>query len=159
MDSRTERRGGIEVGLRTETVSRREEIYRDALAVIARDYADDLTVDAVAHSIATSRRQLQRVLDECGGLTFRSLLTRVRMREASRLLRETTLPVADVARQVGYRQPAQFAKTFRRLYGQVPSVYRASPQPVAAAPNPLGAAARLGSMAGDGLAAVAAPAR
>jgi two-component system response regulator YesN len=147
------------MGLRTDTISRREEIYREALAVIARDYARDLTVDVVAHSIATSRRQLQRVLDEVGGVTFRGLLTRVRMREAARLLRETTLPVAEVSRTVGYRQPAQFAKTFRRLYGQVPSAYRTSPKPVAAAPNPLGVAARLGHARGDGLAAAAAPAR
>jgi AraC family transcriptional regulator of adaptative response / methylphosphotriester-DNA alkyltransferase methyltransferase len=146
--------------VRAETTSRRQEIYRDAIHVIARDYARDLTVEDVAHSVATSRRQLQRVLEEVGGVSFRDILTRVRMTHAARLLRETTLPVATVAHQVGYRQPAQFAKTFRRLYGQVPSAYRTSPQPVAAAPHPLGVAARLvNPAAGDRLAAAAAPAR
>ena len=144
---------------RADTIRRREDLHREAVAVIAREYAGDLTLDAVAQSIATSRRQLQRVLEEVGGVTFRDVLTRVRMREASRLLRETPLPVAVVARQVGYRQPAQFAKTFRRLYGQTPSVYRSSPRPAAAAPNPLGVAARLGPAAGDGFAAAAAPFR
>jgi AraC family transcriptional regulator of adaptative response / methylphosphotriester-DNA alkyltransferase methyltransferase len=146
------------VGLRADTVRRREDLYRDALAVIRRDYASDLTVDVVAYQIATSRRQLQRVLDEVGGMGFRNILTRARMRQASVLLRESTLPVALVAREVGYSQPAQFAKTFRRLYGKSPSEYRASPQPQAAAPTPLGAAARLGAMPGDRLRAAAAPA-
>ena len=141
------------MGLRTETVGRREQIYRDALAVIAREYANDLTVDAVAHSVATSRRQLQRVFVEVGGVSFRDVITTVRMREASRLLRETSMPVGHVARTVGYRQPAQFAKTFRRLYGQVPSAYRTSPGPVAAAPNPLGVAVRLGPAADGRLSA------
>ena len=143
------------MGVRADTISRREELYREALAVIARDYADDLTVEAVAHAIATSRRQLQRVLDEVGEASFRQILTQVRMRHASRMLRETDLSVALVAHRVGYRQAAQFAKTFRRLYGQPPSVYRSSPQPVAAAPNPLGVAARPGRGAFDGLVAAA----
>ena len=131
------------MAMRSDTASRRQDIYRDAIAVIARDYARDLTVESVARAIGTSRRQLQRVFDECGDASFRQVLTRVRMHHASRLLRETGTPVATVARQVGYSQPAQFAKTFRRLYGDVPSVYRTSPGPTAAASNPLGAAARL----------------
>jgi len=130
------------VTMRTSTMSRRQDIYRDAIAVMAHAYAEDLTVESVAHTIGTSRRQLQRVFDEVGGLSFRSTLTRIRMRNASVLLRDTEMPVATVARQVGYSQPAQFAKTFRRLYGDAPSVYRTSPRPIAAAPNPLGAAAR-----------------
>jgi AraC family transcriptional regulator, regulatory protein of adaptative response / methylphosphotriester-DNA alkyltransferase methyltransferase len=132
------------VAMRTDTMSRRQDIYRDAVAVITREYANDLTVESVAHSIGTSRRQLQRVFDEVGGASFRQVLTGVRMRNASVLLRETDAPVAVVARQVGYSQPAQFAKTFRRLYGAAPSAYRTtSPGPEPAAPSPRGVAARL----------------
>ena len=147
------------MGMRSDTVNRRQDIYRDAIAVMVRDYAQDLTVDGVAHTIGTSRRQLQRVFDECGEVSFRQALTRIRMHNASRLLRDTATPVALVARQVGYSQPAQFAKTFRRLYGEVPSVYRTSPPPTAAAPTPLGAAARLRPPVGNPAAAVAAPTR
>jgi AraC family transcriptional regulator of adaptative response / methylphosphotriester-DNA alkyltransferase methyltransferase len=32
--------------------------------------------------------------------------------------------VRDVANSVGYRQPAQFAKTFRRHHGAPPSSFR-----------------------------------
>ena len=34
------------------------------------------------------------------------------------------LPVGDIARRVGYRQSAQFAKAFRAHHGMVPSAYR-----------------------------------
>jgi AraC family transcriptional regulator, regulatory protein of adaptative response / methylphosphotriester-DNA alkyltransferase methyltransferase len=130
------------VGMRNDTMSRRQDIYRDAVAVIRQNYATDLTVQTVAHAIGTSRRQLQRVFEEVGGASFRTVLTRVRMENASVLLRETDAPVATVARQVGYSQPAQFAKTFRRLHGAAPSAYRTSPRPRVAASHPLGAAAR-----------------
>jgi len=128
--------------MRNDTMSRRQDIYRDAVAVISQNYATDVTVQTVAHAIGTSRRQLQRVFEEVGGASFRTVLTRVRMQNASVLLRETDASVAVVARQVGYSQPAQFAKTFRRLYGAAPSAYRTAPGPRAAAPHPLGAAAR-----------------
>src|SRR4051812_37474398 len=115
--------------MRNDTMSRRQDIYRDAVAVIGQNYASDLTVQSVAREIGTSRRQLQRVFEEVGGVSFRQVLTRVRMKNASVLLRETDAPVALVARYVGYSQPAQFAKTFRRLYGDAPSAYRTSPGP------------------------------
>jgi AraC-like DNA-binding protein len=35
-------------------------------------------------------------------------------------------PVRDVAHTVGYRQPAQFAKAFRRVHGQTPAAHRRS---------------------------------
>ena len=43
------------------------------------------------------------------------------MRHAARLLREGAIPVREVAQSVGYRQPAQFAKAFRRHHGTPPS--------------------------------------
>ena len=36
------------------------------------------------------------------------------------------MPVARVARAVGYRQPAQFSKAFRRHHGVPPSSLRAT---------------------------------
>jgi AraC-like DNA-binding protein len=48
------------------------------------------------------------------------------MARAAELLSSETLTVREVARQVGYKQPAQFAKAFRRLHGVAPSEFRAS---------------------------------
>jgi len=46
------------------------------------------------------------------------------MDRAARLLADRGLTVREVARRVGYRQPAQFAKAFRRHLGVAPSDYR-----------------------------------
>lgn len=55
----------------------------------------------------------------------RSLLDdHLRMHKAARLLTETNLTVRDFAWRLGYRQPGQFAKAFRRHYGTSPSTYR-----------------------------------
>jgi AraC family transcriptional regulator of adaptative response / methylphosphotriester-DNA alkyltransferase methyltransferase len=111
--------------VRESTVSRRGELYREAIAVIELRYAEeDLSLHAVARTIATSRRQLQRAFAETGGTSFRRELQRVRMHRAAALLREGSLSVQAVASAVGYRQAAQFAKAFRRHYGAPPSAFR-----------------------------------
>jgi AraC-like DNA-binding protein len=46
------------------------------------------------------------------------------MRKAAELLSGSRLTVREVAHRVGYRQPAQFAKAFRRHHGVAPSDFR-----------------------------------
>jgi AraC family transcriptional regulator of adaptative response / methylphosphotriester-DNA alkyltransferase methyltransferase len=48
----------------------------------------------------------------------------VRMERAAELLVRRGLTVREVAHRVGYRQPAQFAKAFRRHKGLAPSAFR-----------------------------------
>jgi AraC family transcriptional regulator of adaptative response / methylphosphotriester-DNA alkyltransferase methyltransferase len=118
--------------VRQSTFHRRRELFDEALAVIERDYADDtLSLSSLARTIATSRRQMQRVFGE-QQTSFRRELQRVRMARAAELLREDAMPVGAVARAVGYRQPAQFSKAFRRHHGRPPSELRGVPRSLAA---------------------------
>lgn len=109
---------------RATTVTHRTSLFHDAVAIVARDFAEDLSLDDIARSVASSRRQLQRAFSEIGRTTFREHLTNVRMDEAARMLEHRDLTVREVAHRVGYRQPAQFAKAFRRRHGVPPSMYR-----------------------------------
>jgi AraC family transcriptional regulator, regulatory protein of adaptative response / methylphosphotriester-DNA alkyltransferase methyltransferase len=110
---------------RPATIQLRSSLYEDATAIVAREYAADLSLDDIAHRVASSRRQLQRAFAEIGHTTFRAHLTRVRMEHAAELLGRRSVTVREVAHRVGYRQPAQFAKAFRRHAGVAPSDYRA----------------------------------
>lgn len=110
---------------RPSTISLRTSLFEDAVAIVHREYASDLALDDIARRVASSRRQLQRAYSEIGGTTFREHLTAVRMDRAAELLADRGLTVREVARRVGYRQPAQFAKAFRRHTGAAPSDYRA----------------------------------
>src|SRR5215218_6838069 len=112
------------MSMRDGTAERREELYREAVALIASEYASDLHLEGVARRLATSRRQLQRAFSEAGDTSFRDELAKVRMQHARELLAADVLPVRQVAASVGYHQPAQFAKSFRRYHGQPPSAYR-----------------------------------
>ena len=110
--------------MRDGTAERRAQLYREAMELIRREYAKDLHLEGVARRLATSRRQLQRAFAEAGDTSFRDELAAVRMQHARDLLAGWELPVRAVAASVGYQQPAQFAKSFRRHHGEPPSAYR-----------------------------------
>ena len=72
--------------MRDGTAERREQLYREAMDLIASDYARDLQLEGVARTLATSRRQLQRAFAEIGDTSFRDELAKVRMHHARALL-------------------------------------------------------------------------
>jgi AraC family transcriptional regulator, regulatory protein of adaptative response / methylphosphotriester-DNA alkyltransferase methyltransferase len=109
---------------RPATVQLRSSLFADAVAIVDREYDRDLGLDDIARRVASSRRQLQRAYAEIGGTTFRDYLTGVRMERAAELLARRAVTVREVAHSVGYRQPAQFAKAFRRHHGVAPSDFR-----------------------------------
>ena len=109
---------------RPATVRHRTSLFRDAVAIVEAEYGSDLSLDDIARRVASSRRQLQRSYAEIGRTTFREHLTGVRMDRAAELLAARGMTVREVAHRVGYRQPAQFAKAFRRHHGLAPSAFR-----------------------------------
>jgi transcriptional regulator GlxA family with amidase domain len=120
---------------RPRTQAHRADLFREATAIVEAEYGHDLSLDAVARRVACSRRQLQRAYREAGGTSFRGHLTVVRMERAADLLRHGVLPVREVARRVGYRQPAQFAKAFRRCHGVTPSELRSPTEVLSSHPG------------------------
>jgi AraC family transcriptional regulator, regulatory protein of adaptative response / methylphosphotriester-DNA alkyltransferase methyltransferase len=110
---------------RPTTIQLRTSLFHEATEIVDQEYGSDLSLDEIARRVASSRRQLQRAYAEIGRTTFRDHLTGVRMEKAAQLLSSRALTVREVAHRVGYRQPAQFAKAFRRHLGVAPSDYRA----------------------------------
>jgi AraC family transcriptional regulator of adaptative response / methylphosphotriester-DNA alkyltransferase methyltransferase len=109
---------------RTTTIRHRTSLFQEAVEIVESEYGSDLSLDEIARRVASSRRQLQRSYAEIGETTFRTHLTAVRMQRAADMLAGGRLTVREVAHRVGYRQPAQFAKAFRRIMGVSPSDWR-----------------------------------
>jgi AraC-like DNA-binding protein len=111
--------------MRPDTLSARRRLYLLARVVVARHYRMELTLAMVAAAVASSPRQVQRAYAQFGDLSFHEDLLARRMAAAAELLIEQrSIPVADVARLVGYRQAPHFARVFRRRYGLSPAGFR-----------------------------------
>jgi AraC-like DNA-binding protein len=80
-------------------------------------------VDVVASHLATSTRTLSRSLQEVG-TSYQRILDEVRKEMAIEYLRNSSLPIEEIAALVGYSDPSNFRKAFRRWTGHAPSYYR-----------------------------------
>jgi AraC-like DNA-binding protein len=71
-----------------------------------------------------SERSLRRQLSD-DGRCFRDLLAEARYAKARYLLKNTSLPIEDIASQIGYAESAAFIHAFRRWAGVTPGEFRA----------------------------------
>lgn len=82
------------------------------------------TLDALASKIGMSRAAFAKRFKARVGQTMFVYLTSLRMQRAQILLRESDLPLYEVANRVGYQSDLTFTKAFKRLLGVTPTVYR-----------------------------------
>jgi AraC-like DNA-binding protein len=82
-----------------------------------------VAVDLVAETLGTSRRSLQRGL-AVHGVSYTDLLAQVRLRRAADWLEHTEKPVVDIALDLGYTDPSNFTRAFRRQTGVSPKAFR-----------------------------------
>jgi len=111
--------------VRSQTLESRRLLYLQARVIVARHYRRHLTLPLLARSLASSPRELQRAYAQFGTLTFREDLQARRLGAAAELLAgQPSIPVADVARLVGYSQAPHFGRVFGARYGLSPGRFR-----------------------------------
>lgn len=103
--------------------------------IVARALAHDpAATDGLAEWAArlhVSVKTLQRDFEREFGMSFSRWRTRARLRAARALLE--TLPVAEVARRVGYASPSAFIVAFTKEFGRTPGSH--APRRAARAPR------------------------
>lgn len=100
-------------------------VVPQVLAVIERRLAEPLSLRDVADELGLTPGHLTTVVRRHTGRTVVDWILDRRMSEARVLLAETDLPIADVARRIGLRDPAYFARLFRREHDVAPRRWRA----------------------------------
>lgn len=93
--------------------------------VLETSLGDTHEVAALAAAAGYSVRTVTRACLAATGRTAKRLLDERLMLEARRLLAHTDLPVAEVARRLGYAEPANFSRALRRVTGSSPGALRA----------------------------------
>jgi transcriptional regulator GlxA family with amidase domain len=81
---------------------------------------------ALAKEAGISLRQLERLFRHHIGRGIHGHYRFLRLERARQLLRETTFPVLDVALATGFASSSQFARAYKRAFGEAPSQTRMS---------------------------------
>ncbi len=95
-----------------------------ALSFIHRNRARNFTVSDVAKTVGISRRNLEVKFRRALGRTILSEIQRVRLDHAKRMLRDTDLPIPDIAESSGYNSASYLTQVFRKEIGVSPAKYR-----------------------------------
>jgi len=93
-------------------------------AITRRYHRPDFTVEALAGELGLHRSTLYRTFKRSYGQSPSAFLHRLRLQRARTLLRETVLPVQEVAWSSGFADPNYFARSFRRAAGRSPAEWR-----------------------------------
>ncbi len=93
---------------------------------LRRHVGEDLGVAEMADIAGLSVSGLQNLFRARLGMPPAEWFTRLKLDEARRLLRETELPVREIAQRLGYASDRYFSAAFRRYFLQPPGRFRAA---------------------------------
>jgi AraC family transcriptional regulator len=114
---------GIAIERVPKWCSKPEHLLR-VLAMIDHRLADSIHVAELAGAIAMSEFHFSRSFKRATGLAPHAFITHKRMERAKSLLRETSEPLIQVGKMVGFRRQAHFTDAFRKHVGITPGAYR-----------------------------------
>jgi len=115
--------------------ARREDPRLDPPALVKRFRRYRLAVEehfqkrhavaGYAKLLGCSEKSLGRAVQKIAGITAKEFLSQRIALEAKRLLAHTALPVSVIAHRLGFDEPTNFVKFFRREVRQSPGAFRA----------------------------------
>lgn len=95
-----------------------------ALSYIRNNYMEGISPRDVARACNISADWLGKLFKKSMGVTVVNYLAHVRLEQASLLLRESELNVAEICYKVGYKNPNYFSKAFTKHTGLSPRDFR-----------------------------------
>jgi AraC family transcriptional regulator len=98
------------------------------LEQLQANLAHNPTLDELAHSIGLSKFHFSHAFKQTLGRSPMQYLIEQRMEQATILLKNSKMPIADIAAQVGYDDPAYFARLYRSRASIMPSEVRRQSQ-------------------------------
>ncbi|MEE0388780.1 MAG: helix-turn-helix domain-containing protein, partial [Agathobaculum sp.] len=117
------------LGLLTEKQEHREERSENPFCAqfsvwLANHYMQDISLEEAAEAMGMSSFYFSRFFRTAYNRTFLEYLTSYRIERAEELLRQTDIPVREIAPRVGYTDANYFTKVFKRHCGCTPTDYR-----------------------------------
>lgn len=103
---------------------RDRRLFDLAIQTLKQTMADAPSLTDLAHQIGTNERKLTEIFRHQVGMTVFDYLTEMRLDTARHLLAGSNKQVQLISELVGYRNPGDFTRAFRRRHQMSPREYR-----------------------------------
>ena len=94
------------------------------IVYLNENYSEKISVDDLTALVNINRTTLSKLFLEATGVTIVEYLTKLRVAISSTLLKDTALPVVEIAYRVGYNDITHFGRVFKKQMGVTPSKFR-----------------------------------
>ncbi len=115
---------GIVARASTETLAVADPVIASVIETIRDRACGGLTVEALAEISGVVRWKLEKRFRDVVGHSIHEDIVRVRVAEAQRLLRGTSLPLKAIVPRAGFRSIPYMITVFRRRFGITPAKFR-----------------------------------
>ncbi len=115
--------GGVFHPLRLQRLSDLARIS-PVIRLMRESLAAPLSMEDYAMRASLSAPQFRRIFQRATGIAPNTYRRRLRLERAAFLLRHTMETIESISQEVGYTEPAFFAKTFKEEMGAAPGAYR-----------------------------------
>lgn len=109
---------------KTAPIKSGTRLIREAIAWLESHYSENVRLERLVSYMGYSRSRLFELFKHETGLTPADWLSRYRIKRARKLLRSTSLPIAEIARACGYASAQYFNAAFKKQTGSTPSEWR-----------------------------------
>ncbi len=99
-------------------------IYDAAKAYIDENYLRDLSLDEIASKCYVNKYHLSHIFAKVHEMSVGQYISELRLKEAKRLLRDTRLPVNEIADMAGFNDAGYFCRAFKKAFSCTPTAYR-----------------------------------
>ena len=106
------------------TMSDEKDAIRVVKQYIEENYANNISLSDASDLVYMNRYYFSSFFKKETGENFKSYLTRVRMKEAMRLLQTTDMKTYELSNAVGYKDVTTFTEKFKNIYGASPAAYK-----------------------------------
>ena len=118
----------LQSGLMALSGSQVPQTVHDACRMMERQIETPLAVTSIAARLGLSRRQLDRQFQHVFAATAADVYVLIRISRARKLLRSSTLGLAEIAEACGFSAYPGFARRYRKVFGHPPSRERQGPR-------------------------------
>lgn len=106
------------------TIERDHALFSKLVQHLQTHPSEHFEVDMIARKIGMSRATFSRFFRRMTQTSFIDFVNERRIQRAGTLLRETSIPILDLALECGYKNLAHFNRQFKKRMGCTPSNYR-----------------------------------